>query len=110
MSSAAATTPADGRQPTRTAVTRAVRNALAAQLERPPATVRLDMRLRDDLGVDSVVALAVLEELQLALGVAVDLRRLARHARGRTVDTVADLRDVVLDFFAGRLVPPDDAA
>lgn len=86
-----------------TPVEQVVCGALAEQLERDPGDVHPAQRLRDDLGADSVLVLAVLEVLQEHYDIRVDLRTLARHARAREIRTVGDLCAVVDDFLAGRL-------
>jgi acyl carrier protein len=65
----------------RAQVSEQVKRFLADELERDIGDLREEAHLFDDLGLDSLLFLALFEELQAQYDVTVDTRRLARFAR-----------------------------
>jgi acyl carrier protein len=76
-------------------VSEQVKRFLADELERDVAEMRDDAHLLDDLGLDSLLFLALFEELQEQYDVTVDTRKLARFARRNPVQTLGELIDLI---------------
>src|SRR5262245_58579853 len=105
MSDETSSMPAGG---TMSAVERAqvsaqVKRFLADELERDIGEMRDDARLFDDLGLDSLLFLALFEELQGAYDVTVDTRKLARFARRNPVETLGELIDLITRIIRGEV-------
>ena len=94
---------------TMTAVERAqvsaqVKRFLADELERDIGEMRDDAHLFDDLGLDSLLFLALFEELQGEYDVTVDTRKLARFARRNPVETLGELIDLITRIIRGEVL------
>jgi acyl carrier protein len=83
-----------------------VKRFLADELERDIAEMRDEAHLFDDLGLDSLLFLALFEELQGQYEVTVDTRKLARFARRNPVETLGELVDLITRIIRGE-VPLD---
>jgi len=80
-----------------------VKRFLADELERDVGELRDDAHLFDDLGLDSLLFLALFEELQAQYEVTVDTRKLARFARRNPVQTLGELIDLVTRIVRGEV-------
>lgn len=87
----------------RTRVSAQVKRFLADELERDIADLRDDAHLFDDLALDSLLFLALFEELQEQYEVTVDTRKLARFARQNPVQTLGELIDLVTGIVRGEV-------
>lgn len=87
----------------RAQVSEQVKRFLADELERDVAELRDDAHLFDDLGLDSLLFLALFEELQGHYEVTVDTRRLARFARRNPVQTLGELIDLITRIIRGEV-------
>jgi len=106
MSDETSSMPAGG---TMSAVERAqvsaqVKRFLADELERDIGEMRDDAHLFDDLGLDSLLFLALFEELQGEYDVTVDTRKLARFARRNPVQTLGELIDLITRIIRGEVL------
>jgi len=84
-------------------VSEQVKRFLADELERDVAEMRDDAHLLDDLGLDSLLFLALFEELQEQYDVTVDTRKLARFARRNPVQTLGELIDLITGIVRGEV-------
>jgi len=66
--------------------------------------MRDDAHLFDDLGLDSLLFLALFEELQGEYDVTVDTRKLARFARRNPVQTLGELIDLITRIIRGEVL------
>jgi len=82
-------------------VSEQVKRFLADELERDIGEIRDDAHLFDDLGLDSLLFLALFEELQGQYEVTVDTRKLARFARRNPVETLGELIDLITRIIRG---------
>ena len=98
MSTAGARTDVDRAQ-----VSAQVKRFLADELERDIAEMRDEAHLFDDLGLDSLLFLALFEELQGQYDVTVDTRKLARFARRNPVQTLGELIDLITQILRGEV-------
>jgi acyl carrier protein len=80
-----------------------VKRFLADELERDVAEMRDDAHLLDDRGLDSLLFLALFEELQEQYDVTVDTRKLARFARRNPVQTLGELIDLITGIVRGEV-------
>jgi acyl carrier protein len=80
-----------------------VKRFLADELERDISEMRDDAHLFDDLGLDSLLFLAMFEELQGQYDVTVDTRKLARFARRNPVETLGELIDLITRIIRGEV-------
>jgi acyl carrier protein len=80
-----------------------VKRFLADELERDIAEMRDEAHLFDDLGLDSLLFLALFEELQGQYDVTVDTRKLARFARRNPVETLGELIDLITRIIRGEV-------
>jgi acyl carrier protein len=80
-----------------------VKRFLADELERDISEMRDDAHLFDDLGLDSLLFLALFEELQGQYDVTVDTRKLARFARRNPVETLGELIDLITRIIRGEV-------
>ena len=80
-----------------------VKRFLADELERDIGEMRDEAHLFDDLGLDSLLFLALFEELQGQYEVTVDTRKLARFARRNPVQTLGELIDLVTRIIRGEV-------
>ena len=88
----------------RAQVSTQVKRFLADELERDIGEMRDDAHLFDDLGLDSLLFLALFEELQGQYDVTVDTRKLARFARRNPVETLGELIDLITRIIRGEVV------
>jgi len=98
MSAAGARRDADRAQ-----VSAQVKRFLADELERDIAEMRDEAHLFDDLNLDSLLFLALFEELQGEYDVTVDTRKLARFARRNPVQTLGELIDLITRILRGEV-------
>jgi len=84
-------------------VSEQVKRFLADELERDVAEMRDDAHLFDDLGLDSLLFLALFEELQEQYEVTLDTRKLARFARRNPVQTLGELIDLITRIVRGEV-------
>ena len=84
-------------------VSEQVKRFLADELERDIGEMRDDAHLFDDLGLDSLLFLALFEELQGQYEVTVDTRKLARFARRNPVETLGELIDLITRIIRGEV-------
>jgi len=87
----------------RAQVSEQVKRFLADELERDVAEMRDEAHLFDDLGLDSLLFLALFEELQGQYEVTVDTRKLARFARRNPVETLGELIDLITRIIRGEV-------
>jgi len=87
----------------RTQVSAQVKRFLADELERDISEMRDEAHLFDDLGLDSLLFLALFEELQEQYDVTVDTRKLARFARRNPVETLGELVDLITRIIRGEV-------
>ena len=87
----------------RARVSEQVKRFLADELERDVAEMRDDAHLFDDLGLDSLLFLALFEELQEQYEVTVDTRKLAKFARRNPVETLGELIDLITRIIGGEV-------
>ncbi len=87
----------------RAQVSEEVKRFLADELERDVAEMRDEAHLFDDLGLDSLLFLALFEELQGQYEVTVDTRKLARFARRNPVQTLGELIDLITGIIRGEV-------
>jgi acyl carrier protein len=87
----------------RAQVSEEVKRFLADELERDVAEMRDEAHLFDDLGLDSLLFLALFEELQGRYEVTVDTRKLARFARRNPVQTLGELIDLITGIIRGEV-------
>jgi acyl carrier protein len=87
----------------RAQVSEQVKRFLADELERDVAEMRDEAHLFDDLGLDSLLFLALFEELQGQYEVTVDTRKLARFARRDPVQTLGELIDLITRIVRGEV-------
>ena len=87
----------------RAQVSAQVKRFLADELERDIGEMRDDAHLFDDLGLDSLLFLALFEELQGQYDVTVDTRKLARFARRNPVKTLGELIDLITRILRGEV-------
>ena len=87
----------------RAQVSEHVKRFLADELERDIAEIRDDAHLFDDLELDSLLFLALFEELQGQYEVTVDTRKLARFARRNPVETLGELIDLITRILRGEV-------
>src|SRR5215475_8682037 len=80
-----------------------VKRFLAVELERDITEMRDEAHLFDDLGLDSLLFLALFEELQGQYEVTVDTRKLARFARRNPVETLGELVDLITRIIRGEV-------
>jgi acyl carrier protein len=80
-----------------------VKRFLADELERDIGEMRDEAHLFDDLGLDSLLFLALFEELQGQYDVTVDTRKLARFARRNPVETLGELIDLITRIIRGEV-------
>ena len=80
-----------------------VKRFLADELERDIAEMRDEAHLFDDLGLDSLLFLALFEELQGQYDVTVDTRKLARFGRSNPVETLGELIDLITRILRGEV-------
>jgi acyl carrier protein len=78
-------------------LSRDVCGLLADQLELPRSAVRPEHYI-DELGGDSIVLLAVLDNLQCRYGIQLDLRNVANEAQARGAATVQDFCSLIAEF------------
>ena len=88
----------------RTQVSAQVKRFLADELERDIGEMRDDAHLFDDLRLDSLLFLALFEELQGEYDVTVDTRKLARFARRNPVQTLGELIDLITRIIRGEVL------
>jgi acyl carrier protein len=88
----------------RAQVSAQVKRFLADELERDIGEMRDDAHLFDDLGLDSLLFLALFEELQGQYDVTVDTRKLARFARRNPVETLGELIDLITRIIRGEVL------
>ena len=88
----------------RAQVSAQVKRFLADELERDIGEMRDDARLFDDLGLDSLLFLALFEELQGEYEVTVDTRKLARFGRRNPVETLGELIDLITRIIRGEVL------
>jgi acyl carrier protein len=88
----------------RTEVSAQVKRFLADELERDIGEMRDDAHLFEDLGLDSLLFLALFEELQGEYDVTVDTRKLARFARRNPVQTLGELIDLITRIIRGEVL------
>ena len=88
----------------RAQVSAQVKRFLADELERDIGEMRDDAHLFDDLGLDSLLFLALFEELQGEYDVTVDTRKLARFARRNPVETLGELIDLITRLIRGEVL------
>ena len=88
----------------RAQVSAQVKRFLADELERDIGEMRDDAHLLDDLGLDSLLFLALFEELQGEYDVTVDTRKLARFARRNPVETLGELIDLITRIIRGEVL------
>jgi acyl carrier protein len=93
--------------PTRSAdraqVSAQVKRFLADELERDISEMRDDAHLFDDLGLDSLLFLALFEELQGQYEITIDTRKLARFGRRNPVETLGELIDLITRILRGEV-------
>jgi acyl carrier protein len=87
----------------RAQVSAQVKRFLADELERDISEMRDEAHLFDDLGLDSLLFLALFEELQGQYDVTVDTRKLARFARRNPVETLGELVDLITQIIRGEV-------
>jgi acyl carrier protein len=83
-----------------------VKQFFAEELERDVGEIRDDAHLIDDLQLDSLLFLALFEELQAQYDVSIDTRKLAKVARQNPVETVGGLLTFITGIIEGT-VPLD---
>jgi acyl carrier protein len=88
----------------RAQVSAQVKRFLADELERDIGEMRDEAHLFDDLGLDSLLFLALFEELQGQYDVTVDTRKLARFARRNPVETLGELIDLITRIIRGEVL------
>jgi acyl carrier protein len=88
----------------RAQVSAQVKRFLADELERDVGEMRDEAHLFDDLGLDSLLFLALFEELQGQYDVTVDTRKLARFARQNPVETLGELIDLITRILRGEVL------
>ncbi len=87
----------------RAQVSAQVKRFLADELERDIAEMRDEAHLFDDLGLDSLLFLALFEELQGQYEITVDTRKLARFGRRNPVETLGELIDLITRILRGEV-------
>lgn len=87
----------------RAQVSAQVKRFLADELERDIGEMRDEAHLFDDLGLDSLLFLALFEELQGQYDVTVDTRKLARFGRRNPVETLGELIDLITRILRGEV-------
>jgi len=87
----------------RAQVSEHVKRFLADELERDIGEIRDGAHLFDDLELDSLLFLALFEELQGQYEVTVDTRKLARFARRNPVETLGELIDLITRILRGEV-------
>jgi len=87
----------------RARVSELVKRFLSDELERDVSEMRDDAHLLDDLGLDSLLFLALFEELQEQYDVTIDTRKLARFARRNPVETLGELIDLITGIVRGEV-------
>jgi acyl carrier protein len=80
-----------------------VKRFLADELERDVSEMRDDAHLFDDLGLDSLLFLALFEELQGEYEMTIDTRKLARFGRRHPVETLGELIDLITKIIRGEV-------
>ena len=80
-----------------------VKRFLADELERDIAEMRDEAHLFDDLGLDSLLFLALFEELQGEYEMTIDTRKLARFGRRNPVETLGELIDLITRIIRGEV-------
>jgi len=80
-----------------------VKRFLADELERDIGEMRDEAHLFDDLALDSLLFLALFEELQGQYDVTVDTRKLAQFARRNPVETLGELIDLTTRIIRGEV-------
>jgi acyl carrier protein len=84
-------------------VSEQVKRFLADELERDVTEMKDDAHLFDDLGLDSLLFLALFEELQEQYEVTVDTRKLARFAQRNPVETLGELIGLITRIIRGEV-------
>ena len=87
----------------RSQVSAQVKRFLADELERDVTEMRDDAHLFDDLGLDSLLFLALFEELQGEYEMTIDTRKLARFGRRNPVETLGELIDLITRIIRGEV-------
>ena len=87
----------------RAQVSAQVKRFLADELERDVAEMTDDAHLFDDLGLDSLLFLALFEELQGEYEMTIDTRKLARFGRRHPVETLGELIDLITRIIRGEV-------
>ena len=80
-----------------------VRQFLAEELERDIGEIRDDAHLIDDLELDSLLFLALFEELETEYEVRVDTRKLAKIGRQHPIETLGELNDLIVRILEGKV-------
>ena len=80
-----------------------VRQFLAEELERDISEIRDDAHLIDDLELDSLLFLALFEELETEYEVKVDTRKLAKIGRQNPIETLGELNDLIVRILEGKV-------
>ena len=80
-----------------------VRQFLAEELERDISEIRDDAHLVDDLDLDSLLFLALFEELETEYEVKVDTRKLAKIGRQNPIETLGELNDLIVRILEGKV-------
>jgi acyl carrier protein len=80
-----------------------VKRFLADELERDVAEMRDEAHLFDDLGLDSLLFLALFEELQGEYEMTIDTRKLARFGRRNPVETLGELIQLITRIIRGEV-------
>jgi acyl carrier protein len=80
-----------------------VRQFLAEELERDISEIRDDAHLIDDLELDSLLFLALFEELEAEYEVRVDTRKLAKIGRQNPIETLGELNDLIVRILEGKV-------
>ena len=80
-----------------------VKRFLADELERDIGEMRDEAHLFDDLGLDSLLFLALFEELQGEYEMTIDTRKLARFGRRNPVETLGELIDLITRIIRGEV-------
>jgi acyl carrier protein len=87
----------------RAQVSAQVERFLADELERDIGEMRDEAHLFDDLGLDSLLFLALFEELQGEYEMTIDTRKLARFGRRNPVETPGELIDLITRIIRGEV-------
>ena len=87
----------------RAQVSAQVKRFLADELERDIGEMRDEAHLFDDLGLDSLLFLALFEELQGEYEMTIDTRKLARFGRRNPVETLGEVIDLITRIIRGEV-------